>query len=287
MKTLLLSLFISFTITANAQTAEKFTINFDFDKYHITPAAKQILDSFIQTKPVTSIQKINLYGHCDAIGNHAYNDQLSINRVNAVKQYLLENSIHDNVIDTLNGFGKRLPLNNNSGEQERFINRRVEIIIQRKTEMESLSKDVKPDPAGKQEQTLTEKIKDSTTKTGTNIILKNMNFYGGRHILLPQSVPTLTELLNVLKENPTLEIEIQGHICCTPGPEDGLDIDTNTPNLSVNRARAIYEHLISNGIEKQRLSYRGFGHRRPLVYPEHTEERRTTNRRVEIKIIKK
>ena len=287
MKTFLAIIFIIIGFSATSQTVEKFIINFDFDKYDITSQAKQRLDSFIQTTPGSLIQTIRLYGHCDSVGNHAYNDKLSERRVNATKQYLLGNNIAENVFADLKGFGKHQPINTNSSEEERFMNRRVEIVIQRKTELESVPHDVKPDPDIKQEQTLTEKIKDTTTKTGTNIILKNMNFYGGRHILLPQSVPTLTELLNVLKENPTLEIEIQGHICCTPGPEDGLDIDTNTPNLSVNRARAIYDHLISHGISPQRLSYRGFGHRRPLVYPEDTEERRTTNRRVEIRIIKK
>jgi outer membrane protein OmpA-like peptidoglycan-associated protein len=287
MKTLFTVIILLFSLSAISQVAETFMIHFDFDKYNINTVAKKTLDSFLQSKPVSSIQKIQLYGHCDAIGNHVYNDRLSINRVNAIKEFLSRNNIPENVFDTLTGFGKRVPLNSNSGEYERLLNRRVEVIIQRKEKLERYPEEIKKDIPAKPEQTLTEKINDSTTKPGTNIILKNMNFYGGRHILLPQSVPTLTELLNVLKENPTLEIEIQGHICCTPGPEDGLDIDTNTPYLSVNRARAIYEHLLSEGIEKQRLSYRGFGHRRPLVYPEHTEERRTTNRRVEIKIIKK
>ena len=138
-----------------------------------------------------------------------------------------------------------------------------------------------------QEQTLTERIKDTTTKKGSNIILKNMNFIGGRHYLLEQSLPALTELLNALTDHPSLEIEIDGHICCTFGNEDGIDLDTNTPDLSVNRAKAIYEYLISKGISPARLSYKGFGHRQPLVYPEDTEDKRTMNRRVEIKIIKK
>ena len=287
MKTLFLTLFIAFAISARAQTVEKFVINFDFDRSDITTEAKRRLDSFVQSNTISSIQKIDLNGHCDVIGNHVYNDQLSRRRVNSTKEFLLKNNIPNSVFDNLQGFGKRNPLNDNSGEQERFLNRRVEIIVQRKTGPEVATQQTINQIPEKKDQTLTEKIKDTSTKTGTNIILKNLNFYGGRHILLPQSVPTLTELVNVLKENPTLEIEIQGHICCTFGPEDGLDIDTNTPNLSVNRARAIYEHLISNGIDRNRLSYRGFGHSRPLVYPEDTEERRTTNRRVEIKIIKK
>ena len=269
---------------ANTQTVEKFNINFDFDKYEITPQATQRLDSFIQSTNISSIQKIFLYGHCDAIGSNIYNDALSIKRVNAAKEFLVK-YLPEIVIDTLEGFGKRQPLNNNSSEAERFINRRVEIIVHRKEVIDTaqIPKAVEPN----KEPSLAEKIKDTTTKAGTNIILKNLNFYGGRHFLLPQSLPTVTELLSVMAENPTLEIEIHGHICCMAGPEDGLDIDTKTEDLSVNRARAIYEYLIKNGIEPQRLKYKGFGHSRPLIYPEDTEERRTTNRRVEIKIVKK
>jgi len=254
-------------------------INFNFDKYDITVPAKQKLDSFLRSTPASAIQKIDLYGHCDSVGNNDYNDRLSVKRVDAVKNYL-SRTLPQAVFEAVEGFGKRRPLNNNADDNERYLNRRVEVIIQKKTGS------VESTPP-KKEQSLAEKIKDSTTKAGSNIILKNMNFYGGRHVLLPGSLPALSELLNALKQDPVLEIEIQGHICCTFGAEDGLDIDTNTPDLSVNRAKAIYEYLVSQGIDPHRLSYKGFGHRHPLVYPEDTEEKRTTNRRVEIKIIKK
>ncbi len=284
MKTLIISILTLVGFASYAQQ-EKFTVNFDFDKYEITQVSKSKLDSFLRISPST-IQKINLYGHCDFIGNNIYNDELSLKRVDAVKKYLIQN-IPDNVFDTEKGFGKRQPLNQNSNDEERFLNRRVEIIIERKPEEKVVVQVEKKDTMRNLEQSLTEKIKDTTTKTGTNIVLKNMNFVGGRHILLPQSIPVLSELLTALKDNPTIEIEIQGHICCTAGREDGLDFGTNTYNLSVNRALAVYEYLVENGIDKKRLSYRGFGHSRPLEYPEDTEEKRTTNRRVEIKIVKK
>jgi outer membrane protein OmpA-like peptidoglycan-associated protein len=284
MKTVLSIIFLAAGSIADAQTEERFTINFDFDKYAITRRAKQKLDSFLSSTPAASVQKIDLYGHCDSIGNHSYNNWLSEKRVDAVKRYLLTN-FSKNIFESLEGYGKRQPLNNNEGEYERLQNRRVEIIVQKKEASTTVTGIKKETP--KTERSLTQIIKDTITRSGSNIILKNMNFYGGRHVLLPQSRPILTELLEVLKENPALEIEIQGHICCTPGREDGFDIDTRTYDLSVNRAQAIYEYLIRNGISSQRLSYKGFGHSRPLVYPEDTEERRTTNRRVEIKIIKK
>ncbi|HEX6913599.1 MAG TPA: OmpA family protein, partial [Chitinophagaceae bacterium] len=134
---------------------------------------------------------------------------------------------------------------------------------------------------------LIEKITDTATRAGTNIVLKNINFYGGRHVFLPESYPALYELLHAMQTIPTLEIEIQGHICCLDNPGDGLDIDTGEPNLSYNRARAVYEYLVEHGIDGNRMKYRGFGHRYPIILVEETEEERTINRRVEIRILKK
>lgn len=270
---------------------EKFTINFDFGKYDITALAKSRLDSFLNAVPTSSILFIWLDGHCDFIGNDANNDKLSVNRVNATKDYIISKGISASVFRT-EGHGKRMPLNQNATEAQRYLNRRVELRIERKIEEPQQqppqqAPDVKETPAPKNEESLTKQITDTATKEGSNIILRNMNFIGGRHVLLPGSVPILEELLQVLKDNPKVEIEIQGHICCTQGSEDGMDIDLRTPNLSVMRAKAIYEYLVGHGIHKKRLSYRGFGHQYPLVYPEDTEEKRTTNRRVEIKIIKK
>jgi outer membrane protein OmpA-like peptidoglycan-associated protein len=96
------------------------------------------------------------------------------------------------------------------------------------------------------------------------------------------------ELGTVMKKNPTLEIAVEGHICCNKDSTDGLDIGTRTLNLSVNRAKEICNYLWQNGIASNRLQYKGFAHQNPLVpYPEKTEEERTKNRRVEIKILKK
>jgi outer membrane protein OmpA-like peptidoglycan-associated protein len=136
-------------------------------------------------------------------------------------------------------------------------------------------------------ENLITEITDTSTRAGDNIILKNINFYGGRHDFLPQAYTPLDELLQVMQQIPTLQIEIQGHICCTDGEQDGLDLDTGEPFLSFNRARAVYDYLVEKGIDKKRMTYRGFGHKFPIIEFERSEDERTTNRRVEIKIIKK
>ena len=105
--------------------------------------------------------------------------------------------------------------------------------------------------------------------------------------MLPQSQPILDELYRVMADNPTLVIEIQGHVCCTPDNEDGLDIDLHTYDLSVQRAKAIYGYLVQRGIADERLSYKGFGGSKKLYRFENDEFERQENRRVELKIIKR
>jgi outer membrane protein OmpA-like peptidoglycan-associated protein len=61
-------------------------------------------------------------------------------------------------------------------------------------------------------------------------------------------------------------------------------VDTYEPILSVNRAKEIYNFLVDKGIEASRLSYAGFGRRRPVVVEEMNEFDAEKNRRVEIRI---
>lgn len=116
-------------------------------------------------------------------------------------------------------------------------------------------------------------------KVGDKIRLENLNFIGGSDKLLPESLPVLEELLQVMIDNPKLKIQIQGHVCCyIKDPSD----------ISRKRAKAIYKYLIENGIKKRRLSFKSFDGKKPLFnIPEETEEEKAANRRVEIEIIEK
>jgi len=118
---------------------------------------------------------------------------------------------------------------------------------------------------------------------GDEIIMDGLNFYPGSHRTLPEAKPILRKLLQTLQENPTLMIEIQGHVCCASKPnEDGLDDETGDFKLSWNRAQYVRDYLIQNGIAQERISYRGFAMTRPLIYPEKTIQDQIKNRRVEI-----
>jgi outer membrane protein OmpA-like peptidoglycan-associated protein len=100
----------------------------------------------------------------------------------------------------------------------------------------------------------------------------------------PESMEALEKLYSVLKNNPNLKISIEGHVCCVRDAPDALDIDTYEPHLSVNRAKAIYNYLVEKGIDPGRLTYVGYGRRRPVIEVEQSEEDAEKNRRVEIRI---
>jgi outer membrane protein OmpA-like peptidoglycan-associated protein len=124
--------------------------------------------------------------------------------------------------------------------------------------------------------------------SGDEIILEGLNFYPGSHHTLPEAKPILKKLLELLQQNKSMRIEIQGHVCCAAKPnQDGLDDETGDFKLSWNRAQFVRDYLIQNGIDAERVSFRGFAMTRPLVYPEKTLQDQIKNRRVEILILAK
>jgi outer membrane protein OmpA-like peptidoglycan-associated protein len=283
-------LFLITSITAFAQ--QESVIYFDFNKHELTDEAKQVINKIFFNKKVMSVA---IYGHTDQFGSDEYNEALSLRRANTVKQYMISNGTDSNIISIVKGLGEKQLINTDTAAVLRKANRRVSIVAV----YEGTPRTAKVDtalypptstyqqPKRQQKEKLIDELKDTTIKAGQNIVLRNINFYGGRHVFLPQAFPPLQDLLEAMQKIPTLEIEIQGHICCQLGEEDGVDEETGEPVLSVNRAKAVYEFLLKKGINKNRMSYKGFGHKYPIIKVERNEEDATTNRRVEIKIIKK
>jgi outer membrane protein OmpA-like peptidoglycan-associated protein len=119
--------------------------------------------------------------------------------------------------------------------------------------------------------------KVNKAKAGEKLKIENLNFIINTFAVVPESRGKMYELLLVLQNNSQLKIEIQGHLCCMPN--DRLD-------LSTQRAKAIYNFLVSNQIYPARLSYKGFGSTQPIYpIPEKNEAERAANRRVEILIV--
>ncbi|WP_416306048.1 OmpA family protein [Neptunicella sp. SCSIO 80796] len=71
---------------------------------------------------------LHVTGHTDNVGNDAYNQQLSLNRANSVKNYLIQHSVDARRVTT-QGFGESMPIADNGTESGRQQNRRVELTI--------------------------------------------------------------------------------------------------------------------------------------------------------------
>lgn len=264
------------------------SVFFEHDSYEISPSQKERLITWLNSFSDTAT-KVEINGFTDHLGSNSYNQDLSENRSQSVVGFL-ENQTQ---------FHYRMSLTNAKGESEakqfddgrrNLDDRRVDISVwtepqtpQKPTE-DTRSIEVK-------EPQIEPKNTDSDlllrAEVGQTVVLRNLNFFPGRHYLIPAALPELERLAQILKENQTMEIEIQGHICCKLDTLDGLDVNTRTYSLSFNRSEYIYNQLVLAGIDPERMRYRGFAGSRPLIKPELTEEDRQRNRRVEIRILKK
>ncbi len=248
-----------FSITAVAQ--RQVTVFFDFDKSDLTPIAKEQLKS-IFSNPKLRITKI--YGYCDWKGGNTYNDSLSYARVDAVFDFLKERRVQvDSTFEGI-GFGKDFPQSKTQAENRKVTVSFIE--LGDRPEIEKI------------EDTFSSKM--LKLEVGQNIELKNIFFYNNSARIRSGSEKTLYDLQCVLEENPTIKIEIQGHICCQQ--------NTDVHDISSARAKAIYNFLIRNKINRNRLKYKGYGSSNPVfAVPEKSEEEANANRRVEIKILEK
>lgn len=113
---------------------------------------------------------------------------------------------------------------------------------------------------------------------GKNIILKNIFFETAKADLSNESIIELNNVIRLLKENPTMHVEISGHT-------DNIGSKAYNKNLSNSRAISVVNYLIQNGIEEGRLTSKGYGYDNPVASNK-TEEGRKENRRTEFLVTK-
>lgn len=109
------------------------------------------------------------------------------------------------------------------------------------------------------------------------IVLKNIFFETSKYEIKPESGAELNEVVQLMKDNPTLRIQITGHT-----DNVGKPVDNKT--LSENRARAVTNYIIAHGIAAGRLTFKGFGDTQPVA-DNSTPEGRAKNRRTELTVI--
>lgn len=116
-------------------------------------------------------------------------------------------------------------------------------------------------------------------EVGGSVVLRNVYFDTDRFDLLADSKVELTKLVALLTANPGMKIEISGHT-------DNMGSKSHNQKLSENRAKAVYDYLITKNINANRMTYKGYGDSLPIA-DNATEEGRSLNRRTEFKVIAK
>lgn len=114
-------------------------------------------------------------------------------------------------------------------------------------------------------------------KKDVKTVLNNIFFDSGKAELRPESFTELDKLQLLLKQNPSLQVEISGHT-------DDVGKDTENQVLSEKRALSVADYLIKKGINTQNIKVKGYGKTKPIV-PNTSEENRQINRRIEMSIL--
>jgi outer membrane protein OmpA-like peptidoglycan-associated protein len=268
MKKILFLVFLLMNMT-HAQTDNTHVVYFKTGLFNVPEIEKNRLVLFIQSLKDIEIERIAIYGFCDDRGTDSYNLTLSQNRADAIKKIFSGFGVDDNLISNVDGKGKVLlrVVSSDNINIIRGLNRKVEInVVYKKDLKEPIKKEKKP-PFLKE-----------GLKVGDKITLDNILFKTGYSYVVKESLPVLEKIAEALRERDDIHFTIQGHVCCTRNERDAVDKGTGKRNLSLARAKYIYDYMINKGIKRTRMRYVGLKNKYPLG------KETKYDRRVEIKI---
>ncbi len=259
MKFTYLILTIIISSLANGQHITSLYFNVGSSK--LTTESQTKLDSLFYNNVLSAYDGYRIVGYADNTGDEKLNDILSMQRANAVAQYMFHTGLDSNKIRLITGKGAI----GTKGQSEQQ-NRRVDII--------------------KDNTILQEKTKEETPysslKVGDTYRLKDLNFIAKTATIIPKSLPVLEGLVKFLNDNPKMVIQIEGHVHYRKEwHRDKATIparDSALHKLSEDRAKKVYDYLIIKKIDSNRLSYKGFSYSK-------VDESSYDNKRVEIRII--
>ncbi|MDA8571823.1 OmpA family protein [Flavobacteriaceae bacterium] len=260
----LIFLFIFSVNVMIAQSSRQHVVYFETDKYIVPEIEKNRLLLFIQNLEIEKVTKISIYGFCDDRGSDNYNLVLSQNRADAIKSVFSLGGIKEELISNVDGKGEVL-LKIVAAEDLNIIrglNRKVEINVDYKNTKKEET------PIVKKEEQKDDRKKpitlESTLLVGDKIVLDKILFRTGYSYVLKESIPVLEKISRILREKNNVYFTIQGHVCCTANGRDAIDRGTGRRNLSLARARYIYEYLMKSGVARKRMKYVGLKHKYPL-----------------------
>ena len=266
-------LFLLFSVVSFAQEEEEVhSIFFEFDKYNLKEEQANAVVAFVSKIDTSRIESVQIFGYCDDRGKDAYNYTLSTNRANTVKNKLIERGIKSKIIITLEGKG-RIMLDEDmqiNVPEARSKNRRVDVVVNFKP---IVIEDLKI--PGVYSTIKKDRI------VGDRIYLNHVLFERGSSQLTYKAKKELDRIALELHKYKNIHFEIQGHVCCTPTfQKEAVDRDTKKRELSINRAKRVYNYFLMKRISKVRMSYKGYGNTQSL------KQGSTLDRRVELLITK-
>ena len=222
---------------------------FDIDRAVIRQENKDeiaVVCDFMKKYPTTTAV---IEGHTDNVGAPEYNLDLSKRRAQAVVDYLVTDCGIDRSRLEARGFGMARPVAPNTTDEGRQANRRIEAIIDCAFDV----KEVQP-----------------PERLCMTLVVE---FDTGKADIKPQYKDEMAKVADYMKQYPTTTAVIEGHTDNVGGYEYNM-------KLSRERAESAVRYLVDNfGIEKSRLSAKGYGYTRRVAY-NRTAEGRAKNRRI-------
>lgn len=250
---------ICFYLFFISYSQRKITLFFDVNSSKLNTIEIKKFHDFIKTKDLKIIKVI---GYCDLRSYETYVDTLALKRAEHVANFIRIFTSNKNF---------EIEYKGQNFKQDKLAS------LTRKVEIHFILENINLKKNRIDNEIM---LQFKNAKKGDKIILKNLSFFDHSDELYPESIQVRDQLLQALIEIPKLKIEIHGHICCTKEKDE--------EKIALKRCIAIYNFLISNGIDKNRLTYKSFDGSQPLFpIPEKDEFQKKANRRVEIMIIEK
>ncbi len=227
---------------------------------------------------------IEVGGYTDNSGSYAKNVAISKKRAKFVYDHLI-NSGYDTSRITYKGYGPEKPIYSNRYKSTREGNRRIEIKIVNKTthSSERLVDEKGYDQGVKSNEEIHDSYLslffESDSIRSDSYIIDELIFTSSSSELptAGESIETLDKLAIYLKENAALSLKIDGYT-------DASGIEDKNIILSGERAKAVYDYLVSKGVPTDRLSFKGHGSEQPIA-PNRYKWGRDLNRRIEVTFI--
>jgi outer membrane protein OmpA-like peptidoglycan-associated protein len=249
-------------------------------------------------------------GHTDDDGTPENNMRLSMLRAKTVARYLNEFKSIPDVSMKVEWYGETKPVGDNSSEEGKQRNRRVEVKVL-DAKLENMSK---PSPAPRKAEAPKEvetkkpvvaptapkvetlapkkeeiKIPSESTETGADVPKKTpqeelneyantISFKAGTDSLSRMSKRAISTVVNVLKDNPSMKIKIDAHT-------DNGKYALSSMELTEKMIKTIKDLMVQQGIDASRISSEAFGDTKPKDTND-SDIGRKNNRRIELKVVK-